>query len=163
MLTLDIQRDSDEDSPDDKRMRVVTERALKLAGADTREQEISLRLVGAEEMRELNARYRRRDRTTNVLSFPVNLPSGVEAPLLGDIVICAPVVAREAQEQNKSPAAHWEHLLVHGVLHLLGLDHERDADAAVMEDLERTILADLGWADPYAGPEIPEAPAVARS
>ncbi len=151
MLTLDIQRESDEDCPDDKRLRHVTEQALRVVdGASPAEREISLRIVSSAEMQGLNARYRGRDYATNVLSFPAELPPGVETPLLGDIVVCAAVVAREAHEQNKPIEAHWDHMLVHGVLHLLGHDHEADDEALVMENLERRILADLGWPDPYA-------------
>ena len=100
-------------------------------------------------MRQLNARYRNRDKPTNVLSFPVELPPGVSVPLLGDIVLCAPVVRDEAMEQLKPLAAHWGHMLVHGVLHLLGYDHESDTEALEMEELERSALASLGWPCPY--------------
>ena len=96
-----------------------------------------------------------KDYATNVLSFPAEgpegLPKGVKCPLLGDLVICAPVVAREADEQGKALNAHYAHLTVHGVLHLLGWDHEDDKEAEAMEQLEREILAELGIADPYAG------------
>ena len=84
-----------------------------------------------------------------MLSFPAELPAGVQLPLLGDLVICAPVVAKEAADQGKSLAAHYAHLTVHGVLHLLGLDHENPREAEAMEAIERGILADLGFADPY--------------
>jgi probable rRNA maturation factor len=84
-----------------------------------------------------------------VLSFPADLPEGVKLPLLGDLVICAPVVAREAAEQGKSLNAHYAHLTVHGVLHLLGWDHDDEREAECMEQLEREILATLGIADPY--------------
>ncbi len=97
----------------------------------------------------LNRRYRHRDYATNVLSFPVELPAGIATPLIGDLVICAPVVAREAAAQGKPARAHWAHLSVHGVLHLLGHDHIVEADATRMEALERRILATLGIADPY--------------
>src|SRR5690606_41420370 len=96
---------------------------------------------------------RGKDQATNVLSFPAELPEGlpegVHMPLLGDIVLCAPVVAREAREQGKPLAAHYAHLTVHGVLHLLGWDHEDEKDAEAMEQLEREILAGLGIDDPY--------------
>jgi probable rRNA maturation factor len=126
-----------------------------LAGDNAYENaEISLRLVDETEMRALNHRYRGRDGATNVLSFPADLPPGLpddaELSLLGDIVICAPVVRREASEQNKSEAAHWDHMLVHGVLHLLGYDHVDDDEAECMEALERDTLAELGHSDPYA-------------
>jgi len=152
MLTLDIQRDTDEDSPDDKRLRAVATQALALAAA-TGDREVALRIIDEAEMRALNLRYRGRDYATNVLSFPADLPAGLDLPLLGDIAICAPVVRREAADQSKPPEAHWEHLLVHGMLHLLGFDHEEETAAQTMENLERRILATLGRADPYAMPE----------
>ena len=111
--------------------------------------DLAIRLVDAKEGRALNRHYRGKDYATNVLSFPVELPEGVTLPLLGDLVICAPVVAKEALEQGKSLSAHYAHLTVHGVLHLLGLDHEDDREAEAMEQLERDILAGLGLPDPY--------------
>ena len=120
-----------------------------LAGARHRKPaELSIRIVGTREGRALNQRYRDRDYATNVLSFPVELPRGVRSPL-GDIAICAPVVAREARDQGKSVRDHYAHLTVHGVLHLLGFDHHNDEDAAKMEALERQVLAGLGVDDPY--------------
>jgi probable rRNA maturation factor len=122
-----------------------------LAGARRRDPaELAIRLVGAREGRELNRRYRGRDYATNVLSFPAELPKGVKLPLLGDLVICAAIVAREAAEQGKPPRDHYAHLTVHGALHLLGYDHETAADAARMEALEIRIMAGLGIPDPYA-------------
>ena len=116
---------------------------------------ITVRIVDEAEGRELNRDYRGKDYATNVLSFPAEipegLPKGVKFPLLGDLVICAPVVAREAGEQRKALNAHYAHLTVHGVLHLLGWDHEDDKEAEAMEQLEREILAELDIADPYAG------------
>ncbi|MFC6842007.1 rRNA maturation RNase YbeY [Xanthomonas theicola] len=120
-----------------------------------READLAIRLVDAKEGRALNHHYRGKDYATNVLSFPAELPEGlpkgIKLPLLGDLVICAPVVAREAAEQDKPLNAHYAHLTVHGVLHLLGWDHEDDKEADAMEQLEREILADLGVDDPYAG------------
>lgn len=124
--------------------------AAALAGAGHRgPAELSIRIVGAREGRSLNRRYRGRDYATNVLSFPAELPSGVAAPLLGDIVISAPVVEREAREQAKPLRDHYAHLAVHGVLHLLGHDHQRERDATRMEALEARILASLDIANPY--------------
>lgn len=118
-----------------------------------READLALRLVDAPEGRALNQHYRGKDYATNLLSFPADippgLPKGVKLPLLGDLVICAPVVAREAKEQGKPLHAHYAHLTVHGCLHLLGLDHEDPQEAEAMEQLEREILAGLGIADPY--------------
>ncbi len=111
--------------------------------------EIAIRVVDEEEGRELNAIYRGHDYATNILAFQAELPEGVEATLLGDLVICAPLVVREAAEQDKRLAAHWAHLVVHGVLHLLGYDHEEEAAAAMMESQERLVLAKLGYPDPY--------------
>ena len=115
-----------------------------------READLAIRIVGTKEGRALNRHYRGRDYATNVLSFPAELPEGVKLPLLGDIVLCAPVVAREAREQKKALAAHWAHLTVHGALHLLGWNHEDTREAECMEQLEREILAELGIGDPYA-------------
>jgi len=121
-----------------------------LAGARRRRTaELSLRIVDDTEGRELNRNYRGRDYATNVLSFPAELPPGVDVPLLGDIVLCAPVVAREAMDQHKAVRDHYAHLTIHGVLHLLGFDHEADPSAVRMESLETRILAMLGIADPY--------------
>ncbi|MBB5735592.1 putative rRNA maturation factor [Xanthomonas campestris] len=120
-----------------------------------READLAVRIVDEKEGCSLNHHYRGKDYATNVLSFPAELPEGlpkgIKMPLLGDLVICAPVVAREAAEQGKSLAAHYAHLTVHGTLHLLGWDHEDDKEADAMEQLERDILTDLGIDDPYAG------------
>lgn len=122
--------------------------ALRGAGY-TRPAELSIRIVDTAEGRELNRGYRGKDYATNVLSFEAELPPGVDLPLLGDLVICAPVVAREAAEQGKQPKHHWAHMTVHGVLHLLGHDHLEDTEAERMEALETRILADLDIPDPY--------------
>ncbi len=108
--------------------------------------EIAIRLVDAGEGRELNREYRGKDYATNVLSFPYES----EPLVMGDLIICPSVVAREAAEQNKPLAAHYAHLTVHGMLHLQGRDHDNDEDAQAMEDEEREILAALGYPDPYA-------------
>lgn len=120
-----------------------------------RDADLAVRLVGNKEGRALNRHYRGKDHATNVLSFPaeiaegVKMPKGVKMPLLGDLVLCAPVIAREAKEQKKPLAAHYAHLTVHGALHLLGWDHEDTREAECMEQLEREILAGLGLPDPY--------------
>lgn len=113
--------------------------------------DLAIRLVGEREGAALNRHYRGKDYATNVLSFPAELPEEVKVkmPVLGDIVMCAPVIAREAREQGKELAAHYAHLTVHGILHLLGWDHENEREADAMETLEREILASMGFEDPY--------------
>jgi probable rRNA maturation factor len=113
------------------------------------EAELTIRLVENDESASLNQQYRDRPGPTNVLSFPFEAPADVPLPLLGDLIICVPLVAQEAQEQGKAVRAHWAHLVVHGVLHLRGYDHIDDSDAREMEDLERKIMAYLGFDDPY--------------
>jgi probable rRNA maturation factor len=114
---------------------------------------LAIRLVDADESERLNRKYRSKSRPTNVLSFPTELPGEVLAALparpLGDLVLCAPLVAAEAAEQGKSEAHHWAHLVVHGVLHLRGYDHETAAEAEAMEALEAELLASMGIPDPY--------------
>ncbi len=111
--------------------------------------EINILIVDAQAGRHYNRRFRARDYATNVLSFPYEPEAGEASGLLGDLVICAPVIAREAREQGKDPRDHYAHMAIHGALHLLGHNHEDDADAERMEALERRILAGLGIADPY--------------
>ncbi|MFB9887032.1 rRNA maturation RNase YbeY [Balneatrix alpica] len=114
------------------------------------EAELTIRLVEVEESQALNRDYRGKDKPTNVLSFPFEAPPGVELSLLGDLVICAEVVAAEAAEQGKPLAHHWAHMVIHGLLHLLGYDHIDEQEAEQMEGLERAILAQLDIPDPYA-------------
>ena len=113
------------------------------------ETEVTLRIVDEPEGRELNQQYRGKDYATNVLSFPFEAPPGVELGLLGDLVICAGVVEREARDQDKTIAAHWAHLVIHGMLHLQGYDHQDPDEAETMENIEVRLLADLGFPDPY--------------
>ncbi len=120
---------------------------------------VCVRVVGSAESRKLNRRWRGKDKPTNVLSFPYSgayalAPSRSPDFELGDIVICAPVVAREAREQGKPLNAHWAHMLVHGVLHLCGYDHVKSRDAKRMEALEVKILSRFGYQDPYSSPYI---------
>jgi len=111
--------------------------------------ELAVRIVDEAEITALNRQYRGKDGATNVLSFTYEAIPGVETGQLGDIVICAPVVAAEAVAQGKALQAHWAHIVIHGVLHLLGHDHHRDREAQEMESLEIRLLADLGFPDPY--------------
>ena len=120
--------------------------ALKRCGKPV---ELVIRVVDEAESRDLNRRYRGKDQATNVLSFPFEAPPGIESRHLGDVVICAPVVKREALEQCKQASDHWAHMVVHGVLHLCGYDHQSEQDAEEMEALEKLILQDMGIADPY--------------
>jgi probable rRNA maturation factor len=135
--------------PDEIRRWVEYAASRELRGSDA---EIAVRVVDEPEMQMLNRDYRDQDKPTNVLSFPAGDVEGLPVDVsrvLGDIVVCATVVAREAAEQGKRPSDHWGHMLVHGVLHLLGHDHMTPSEAVAMEGLERTILAGLGIADPY--------------
>ena len=111
--------------------------------------ELTIRLVAEAESQALNSEYRGKDYPTNVLSFPFEVPPEVPLELLGDLIICAQVVQREAVEQGKTAEAHWAHMVVHGCLHLLGYDHIKDDEADIMENLERRIMATLGFSDPY--------------
>ena len=138
-------------APDDDFIRAWVTRALEAAAA-TPGVEVSVRIVAEDEMRALNRDYRDKDKPANVLSFPAGQVTGLpeaEPMPIGDIVVCADVVSNEAAEQGKAPPDHWAHMLVHGTLHLLGFDHEADAEAAAMETLESRILAEQGVADPY--------------
>jgi probable rRNA maturation factor len=135
----------------------LREWALSALEATERGGELTIRIVGEDESADLNARYRGKRGPTNVLAFPSELapsaPVGAAATELlplGDLVICAPVVAREAAEQGKPLDAHWAHMVIHGTLHLAGYDHEKARDARTMEARERALLAALGIADPYA-------------
>jgi len=110
---------------------------------------LTIRIVDAAESAELNQRYRQKSGATNVLSFPADLPEEIDLPLLGDLVICAPLVQAEAAAQGKAVMAHWAHLVIHGCLHLLGYDHIEPADATEMESLETRQLQQLGLPDPY--------------
>jgi len=111
--------------------------------------EVSVRIADKPESQRLNREYRQQDKPTNVLSFPAELPEELALPLLGDLVICAPVVREEAIAQQKELTAHWAHMVIHGTLHLLGYDHIEDEDAEQMESLETTIVQLLGFSAPY--------------
>ncbi len=112
-------------------------------------EELTIRVVSIEEGELLNQRYRGKQLPTNVLSFPFEDPPGVNSGILGDVVICAAVVKQEAIEQGKTLQAHFAHMVVHGVLHLCGFDHEEDSDARRMESLEKKTMGKLGFDDPY--------------
>ena len=132
--------------PNDLQFKQWAECAL---GHEFGKAELVIRIVESAESQQLNADYRGKDKPTNVLSFPFEAPPGLELPLLGDLAICAKVVADEAQQQHKALHAHWAHMVIHGVLHLLGYDHIDDDQAEEMEKLEIELLASLGYSNPY--------------
>ncbi len=136
--------------PDRQSIKMWVRTVLADYNKDT---ELVIRVVDEYEGTELNKKWRQMDTPTNVLSFPVSNIEAINHNILGDIVICAPVVAREAREQGKSIDAHWAHMVIHGVLHLLEYDHITKEDAEIMETLETDILANLGYADPYTNLE----------
>ncbi len=147
-LTLEDRLEAEQPLPAGKQWRRWCQAALQ---RDVHKAQISLLVVDETEGRALNRDYRGKDYATNVLSFALNEGDTVAGmPLFGDLVFCAPVVAREAAEQGKSLDAHYAHLVVHGMLHLQGFDHEADDEAEAMEALETVILGKLGYADPYA-------------
>ena len=148
-LHVDIQSASAEPTPDEEDLQRWITAAMAAAGTRAQDSEICVRLVDTEEMTQLNRDYRGKDGPTNVLSFPCDLPPEAQLPLLGDIVICAPVVRREAAEQHKTLAAHWAHMAVHGTLHLLGYDHIEESQADAMELMESRILEQLNFDCPY--------------
>jgi len=132
--------------PDQEQIQGWVDAALEGFNQDT---EIVVRIVDEEESAELNQQYRHKKGPTNILSFPVEVPEGIELNLLGDLVICAPVLEKEAFEQHKALTDHWAHIIVHGVLHLLGYDHIDDDEAELMENKEITILNTLNIKNPY--------------
>ena len=128
--------------------------ALKTGGR-TKDSEITIRMVDSDEIHQLNSTYRHVDRPTNILSFPFELPEGVDdLPLLGDLVVCKEVLERECKEQNKTLEEHFAHLIVHGCLHLIGYDHIEEEDAKEMEPLEIKALSELGYDNPYKDDEF---------
>lgn len=150
-LRTSVQHVIPEPSLTRQRIRGWMLRAVDAAMAknpDIIEVELALRLVGADEAHELNSQFRGRDYATNVLTFEYGIdPDGIAR---GDIILCVPVLRREAQEQHKTLQQHAAHLVIHGVLHALGYDHENEDDAVRMEAIETALLAGLGFPDPYA-------------
>jgi len=151
-VRVDVQLAADDDSvPAADDIVIWVDRAID-AARSSGNTEVSVRVVNAVEMQQLNSEFRDQHKPTNVLSFPAGdlagLPDDAERPL-GDIVICAAVVAEEAEQQGKTQRDHWAHMIVHGTLHLLGFDHENDSDTADMENLEIQILGRHGIANPY--------------
>lgn len=149
-IDLDVQIASRADTPNATQLQKwATLAAADILKQRNEEQELTIRIVDEEESQSLNHSYRDKDKPTNVLSFPYEQAPGMHVPLIGDLVICAPVVIQEALEQKKTAEAHWAHMVIHGILHLLGYDHIEMDEAEQMEKLEVTLLAKLGYANPY--------------
>ena len=147
MNQIEVQSNSKSNSqPDQVHIQQWVDAALEDFGDDV---EIVVRIVDEQESADLNERYRHKQGPTNILSFPVEIPEGIDLNLLGDLVICAPVLEKEALEQRKALPDHWAHIVVHGVLHLLGYDHIEDGESEVMENKEITILNKLNINNPY--------------
>ncbi|SBS31365.1 Endoribonuclease YbeY [Marinomonas spartinae] len=145
-LDLQIACEATDNVPSSDEFKQWVTTALPLSGD---EYEVTIRLVDEEESQALNNEYRGKDKPTNVLSFPFDAPMELDIPLLGDLVICAQVVEREAIEQEKPLLHHWAHMTIHGILHLRGYDHINDDEAEEMEALETQLLASLNIPDPY--------------
>ncbi|QOL27283.1 rRNA maturation RNase YbeY [Thalassotalea sp. LPB0316] len=146
VLDLQIASESSDNLPNTSDFQSWVEAALSRYSKPF---ELTIRIVDSAESQTLNHQYRGKDKPTNVLSFPFEVPDGIELDLLGDLIICKQVVEREATEQNKILSAHWAHMVIHGCLHLLGFDHISDDEAQEMESLEIDILAQLGFSNPY--------------
>ncbi|KTD00755.1 rRNA maturation RNase YbeY [Fluoribacter gormanii] len=146
---IDIQNATNESLP------VREDEIIRLASLALRdyqqEAELTVRLVTPEEMIHLNHTYRKQNKTTNVLAFPSELPPEIqlECPLLGDVIICPQVLLEESKQLKKTLESHWALILIHGILHLLGYDHIKDDEAAIMQAIEIKLLAELGFPNPY--------------
>jgi len=156
-IALDYQNPNNLDvPPTEKDFSLWATLALKWAAKESNEQsspertfDMTVRVVDTEEGCELNNTYRQKNYATNVLSFPFEAPEAIDIDLLGDIVICAPVVSSEAKQQHKPALRHWAHLTIHGTLHLLGFDHIDNDEAELMEAIEINALSELGYPNPY--------------
>lgn len=155
-IDLQIACENIENLPSEQQFYTWVHKALAVEAKtdDFPESEITIRIVDEAESHELNLTYRGKDKPTNVLSFPFEVPEGIEMPLLGDLIICRQVMEKEAEEQQKPLESHWAHLAIHGTLHLLGYDHIEDEDAEEMESLETEIMQALGYEDPYISEKI---------
>ena len=150
LATIILNRNTDLETPNDELMNLWVKLALENSTFRCElTPEISIHITGTDEASRFNQSYRGISGPTNVLSFPADLPANLGLNLLGDLVICAPLVVNEAREQGKETEAHWAHLVIHGVLHLLGHDHQTGEEADAMEALEIRILTALGYANPY--------------
>ncbi|AHG73346.1 rRNA maturation factor [Mannheimia sp. USDA-ARS-USMARC-1261] len=155
-IDLQIACENSENLPSEQQFYTWVHKALAVEAKtdDFPESEITIRIVDEAESHELNLTYRGKDKPTNVLSFPFEVPEGIEMPLLGDLIICRQVMEKEAEEQQKPLEAHWAHLAIHGTLHLLGYDHIEEGEAVEMESLETEIMQALGYEDPYISEKI---------
>lgn len=146
---IDIQNATETPLPLDEKM--LTDLASLALRDHQKDAELTLRLVLAEEITQLNNTYRKQDKPTNVLAFPSSLPKEIalDCPLLGDVIICPEVLVEESQKLHKTLEEHWSLIVIHGVLHLLGYDHIKDDDALVMQAIEIKLLAELGFPNPY--------------
>ena len=146
MIKLELINEENLTAPDSKQFQHWLNQVAEKLNIDG---EICIKIIDEAESQDLNHTYRGKDQPTNVLSFPADLPDFVESDYLGDLAICAAIVISEATEQNKPINAHWAHMSIHGILHLLGYDHIEDEEAEEMEALEVEILGGMGIADPY--------------
>jgi len=144
-LAAEARESTDDDVPDPGLMQTWATAAY----LEEKPAVASLLVASSDEIQNLNKQYRNKDRPTNVLSFPVQLPEEVDVNLLGDIVLCPSVIKQEAEQQSKSEESHWAHMVVHGMLHLQGYDHIKENEAEEMEQLEIDILGQLGFENPY--------------
>lgn len=149
LVLRDVPRDDNQNIPSDELLSDAARRAL-----GDRQGELNLRIVSRAESQRLNKQFRGKDKPTNVLSFPPDVPEDFPVPLIGDLALCAAVVAQEAADQGKSLEAHWQHMVIHGCLHLCGYDHQNDSDAEVMEAREVALLHELGVSNPYLSTDI---------
>jgi len=146
ILDLQLASENQQDLPDEASIITWLECVVKRFQDDA---EVTVRIVDEAESQQLNSDYRGKDKPTNVLSFPFEVPEGIELDLLGDLLICKQVVEQEALAQQKPLNSHWAHMVIHGTLHLLGYDHIIDDEADVMESLETEIMLELQFEDPY--------------
>ena len=146
MITLDLINEDNLSAPDSDKFALWLNQVAKKLNTTG---EICIKIIDTAESQNLNKTYRGKDKPTNVLSFPSDIPDFVESSHLGDLAICASIVEQEAQDQNKHVIDHWAHLTIHGCLHLLGYDHIEDTEADKMEALEIELLAELGIGNPY--------------
>lgn len=150
IVIVDMQVASEyEHLPTSAQLKRWVEAALQKEVRIQDEVELTIRLVDESDSQAINKQYRGKNKPTNVLSFPFEAPPQIALNLLGDLIICAPIVAKEAIQQQKNETAHWAHMVVHGTLHLQAYDHIEDKDALIMEQLEIEILNDLGFDNPY--------------